>query len=44
MTTVDKIRFMSSGKAFDGAEVKIENPDQTGNGEVGRLLTSCDIM
>ena len=35
VTTTDKIRFLSVGQAFQGAEVKVEDPDSEGQGEVG---------
>ncbi len=34
VTSVDKIRFMSSGRAFEGAKLKIDSPDERGDGEV----------
>ena len=34
MTTTDRIRYLSVGRAFDGAEIKIDDPDNEGQGEV----------
>lgn len=34
VTTVEDIRFRSSGRAINGTELKIHNPDEAGNGEV----------
>ena len=34
MTTTDQIRYLSVGKAFGGAEIRIDDPDSEGQGEV----------
>ena len=34
VTTSDRIRFKSSGRPFDGVEIKIDSPDDSGAGEV----------
>ena len=34
MTTVEHVRFCSVGVPFDGAAIKIEDPDEEGQGEV----------
>ena len=40
VTTTDKIRFMSSGRPFQGAEIRIDNPE----GEMVRLLEQlCNV-
>ena len=35
VTTVDRIRFMSSGRTPEGIEMVIRDPDEEGVGEVG---------
>ena len=34
VTTQDDIRFQSSGRSLDGVSLRINNPDDAGNGEV----------
>ena len=34
MTTTDRIRYCSVGRNFEGGEIKIDNPDEDGAGEV----------
>ena len=34
VSTVDSVRFRSSGRPFDGVELMINEPDECGNGEV----------
>lgn len=34
VTTTDQIRYLSVGKVFEGAEIKIDDPDSEGQGEV----------
>ena len=34
VTTTDLIRYLSVGKVFDGAEIRIDEPDSEGQGEV----------
>ena len=41
MTTTDQIRYLSVGKAFGGAEIRIDDPDSEGQGEVHVCLSVC---
>ena len=34
VTTTDRICYLSVGRAFDGVEIKIDDPDNEGQGEV----------
>ena len=47
VTTVEDVRFCSVGKPFDGATIKIENPDEDNQGEVWHpmyhVTYTCDM-
>ena len=34
VTTTDQIRYLSVGRVFEGADVRIDDPDSEGQGEV----------
>ena len=44
VTTVEDIRFRSSGRPFNGAELKIHKPDEAGNGEVSLSIITVELL
>lgn len=43
VTTPDRIRFKSSGRAFNGVEIKVDKPDDLGVGEVRAKITKVKV-
>ena len=44
ITTVENIRFRSSGRPINGTELKIHNPDEAGNGEVSINIVTVELL